>query len=473
MKRICQIKKLINCILFSTLIVTFGCSQVPIGPEVAKIPGKWFDTKDEFRLQDAELDVVVNYFFDPVGEFNIETGMADIVVTNWANSENKFSFDILSGQKFYEAKYCKESDVWKGYKSKIYLPPYSVGFVPRLLDQSKKEQKVLLFGEHYKKSSRVTEDRYYLSSVKVRIIGGIIEQSCPHFPCDEPSKWDSRIVLLAVDPTDPAFGDVKSIGALTKKVDFDYVKAFMENGDGRIVIQDIEYPAYKTFGDVVATKAMKFAIDKGHLFSNKEMSTLRNSCEFLYLKMRDDREKLLNKEMDFADYFREFYNNESKNFLTCAEFVKFPKNTFDSDLFWYFEFFHTYFLAVKRNYVFDCASRTWMRNYRVENGKLAYNTQRELRMCSTKNLNEAFDSSISVLSSMQNSGSEFYSFIEYDSGVEGTSNKFYNFVKKSGKRQSCNEEERSNLIFPSDVSWRAMPEKEVENIQIYKGKKNK
>lgn len=471
LKGICQIKKLLNFILFSTLVVTFGCAKVVVVPEASKVAAKWFESGKEFKVIDRELDTSVNYFFDPVGEFNLTTLMADVIVTNWANSPNKYSFDIVSGQKYYSSEYCKEDDVWKGYGSKIFLPPYNVGFIPRLLDQTKKEQKVIFFGETFKNSLSQKEDRYSIAQVKVRVIGGIIEQSCARYPCDEPGKWDSRVILIGVDQLDPQYKEVKNLKMLSKFVDLDYLKAFMENGDGRIVIQDIEYPGYKTFGDVIADKAMKYAVEKGHLFSIKEINSLRRSCEHLYLEMINDRAKVLNKEMDFTDYFREFYKTNAQSFSTCAEFVKFPTNTFDNDIFWYFEYMHAFFITVNKNFVFDCSTRTWMRNYRVANGKVAYDINKELRMCSTKNFNQAFEGAISVLTSMQSTGADYFDFIEYDSGKNGTTNKFYNFVKKSGKKQSCNKDSNAGNVFPTDISWLNMPVKEVESIQLYKGKK--
>lgn len=417
---------------------------------------------------------MVHPFFDIIPDIDFTHKQIDVVITNFAGDDNRYDFDIVSGQKYYLRKSCSEKDVWKSYKGTIDLAPYHEGFVPRLLDQTKKPLKVIVYSNRLKKEeylSTIDGLQGYSNSIlltKVRLVGGVIEQMCPNYPCDEPSKWTSRLVLLGVDVLDESLKNVYSFKNLSETVDYQYQKAFIENGQGRIIIDDIEYPGIKTYGQILPNDAMKFAIEKGHLFSNKEIINLRNTCEAMYLKMTEERKKIYDGDIDFVKYFSDFIKNDAANFFTCSEFVKFPEVTYDAATHWYFEFYKSFVVLNKMNFVYDCATRTWLRNYRVGNGKLALDQNKELLYCKNKSLNESFDRGVSLLSSLQKGSGEFYKYIEYDSGKDKTGNKIYAWVKSSGLKLTCEKNKDAFTLFPQDVVWPETPQSNEVKVEVYK-----
>jgi len=471
LQRICQIKKLYGLNLFLMLIVAFSCSRNVVVTNNKDTDGNWFNTSKSFHSVDLEGQPSVHQFFDPPGEIDIDRNLVDVVVTTPVESPSHYELDMVSGKKVFDHAYCKEGNVWTKEKNAIKLPPYHDSFIPKLLNQSKKPQRVIFFGAEDAITSK--NPKQFSGLIKVRVISGVVEQYCQSYPCDTHAKWNSNILLIGVSQDDPKFAEVRSFKDLVKIIDWPLTKVFLENGRGRILGEENSFPAYKVYGQVLPSNALKFAVEKGHLFSLKELHTLRRSCESIYTDLEKKHQEMLKLEVDFPTYFLEFYKEKKDLFFACQEFVKGYEISSDMKAHWFFEYLRAFFFLNKDNYVYDCAKKQWIRNYRGENGTLVYNQEKELTYCSSKSLNVAFEKAVTYLSTYRSRGSEFYEYIEYDSGSYGTSEKIYNLVKRTGKSQTCDKLIIDRPIFPTDISWdyiMGVRESEEAKVQVYKKK---
>lgn len=464
MLSICQFKNLNYLLIFLTLLVS-SCAKKEVIVETISPTGNWFSTKDQFRYKDFEGEPESHLFFDFKPVLNIDKKYLDVVVVTPERSDFHYEFDLVSGKRYFSHSYCKESDVWKSYEPSLSTPPYTEAFVPRLLDQLKMPQKVVIFG-----------DRQYLSSesfpqdetVRVRVIGGMIEQFCDSFPCDENKKWNSRLVLFAVSPLDPAYKDTHSFATLIKKIDWKEVKAFLENGRGRTINDRSFYPAYRLIGQVFPTKAMKMALEMGHLFSDREAKTLRRSCENVYQKLYNLKKDVLQAEETFPKAFHQFYKRYWNLFKTCRRYVRASSITHNAKDHWFMEYMASFIHAEQMGYLYQCRTKAWIRNVEGVVKRRENAQEEELKFCTSESLNLAFEKAINLMTGLSSSGRSYYRYIQYDSGAKSLGNKIYSWVRDNGKRLSC-EKPREYSVYPSDVTWSPIknPENKDKDVSVY------
>lgn len=462
---ICQTKKLNYLLLFLTLLVS-SCAKKEVVIETIRPTGTWFSTKEKFHFKNYDGNPESHLFFDFKPVLNVEKKLVDAVVITPEKSKFHYDFDLVSGKRYFSHEYCDESDVWKSYEPPLTVPPYTEAIIPRLLDQVKKPQRVIVFGDKkYLTSDRFPQDE----TVRVRVIGGMLEQYCNRFPCDNDKKWDSRLLLFAVSPLDPEYRDIHSFGKLIKKVDWKEVKAFIENGRGSSKNGTDVYPAYRLIGQVFPTKAINTALQKGHLFSEREIKTLRRSCENVYNKLYDLRDQVYNAEKTFPKAFYAYYKRYWKLFKTCREYVRPSNITYNPEDHWFMEYVSAFANAQKNGYVYLCRSKTWTRNLNSALGKKLYNQSEELELCTTESLNLAFERAVNLMTGISSSGQKYRRYIQYDSGAKSLGRKIYNWVNVTGKVQSCSKKKDGKSVFPSDISWKPIinPDAKDKDVSVY------
>jgi len=252
MMRFCQLKR--KYLLVIIAIIFFGCSSSEFEKRwtAKKTDASWFKTKKRFAAFDKDGDYQLNPFFDFHPDIDIKSGAVNFVaVTPYGNSIG-YDIDIVSGQLYKNFVYCNQDDVWESYKGGIKYPNYTEGVIPRFVNASSEIQRILVFGRggFYLKTRAIEPQR-------VRIIGGIQEQFCKRTKCISSSEWESRIVLVAVDPKDSKFEDVKNFTDLKKQIDWFYTKAFFENGKGRTIAGKNQHPAYRIFAEYTKDEAIR------------------------------------------------------------------------------------------------------------------------------------------------------------------------------------------------------------------------
>lgn len=459
---ICQIKKVIILGLCSLFL--FSCAQKKLDLPIQDVKPLWFKNDGQLRFVDGVYTTMPHLFFDVNPQINIEERELNTVILVPKDSDHHYELDLVSGRRIYSHSYCREDDVWNSYSGSVTTPPFHYAFVPRLVNRQKDPQKVIIFGD--KKYLSTSDKRIGDESVRVRIIGGIIEQFCDSYPCDKLQTWRDSVILVAVAKDDPDYKDVKSIAKLRSFINWKTVKAFLENGRGRsIIAKNTFYPAYRVYGNSAAGKSMKFALESGHLFSVDELNTLGRTCEALYDKAWEMRNKVLEENESFQKLFTAFYMEYWNSFNTCKKYVRSPDIKQDHKKHWYFEFLHAFSLAHRLGYVYKCDFEAWEPNQVNYDGKLLFKQEDFFKSCSDKELNSAFPRAVNLLSSLAKTSKRYYKYVQYDQGRVAYNEKIYNWISLTGKKQLCSLQEKSEIIsiFPNDVEWQRLifkPKKE-------------
>lgn len=440
---------------------------------------KWFATDPNFTSLDKEGNKEVHLFFDTTSTINHADKTLYFVVTTPAESPAHYDLDVVSGHRFKKNIFCEQKDIWEKYPKKIERPPYTEGVVPRMLDQLGKPQKILVFGnENY------YQEITHKASHQVRVVGGVVEQICHAANCVGRNNWDSRMVLIAVDMHDEDLKEVKDIDGLKEKVNWEYAKAFMQNGQGRNKFGESEKPAFRVTGEIKPGFALKFSTSFSHLFEWDELEKIRSSCTKLYDlvwnsfgQLKDSEKEAqtladLNKKIreqqnaaktnslkTFGTEFKKFNQKFGKEFSTCTDFVKSTSINENPDKHWFFAMLTGFYKLERLGYIFNCSHRGWQDNPFIANtNKREKNSSEEIQKCSDEGIDLAFSQIPLFLTGLKNSGREYFRYIEYDNSYYGTHEKLYTWVPVIGKALSCEEKKISKaneieFAFPDDIRW--------------------
>ena len=169
-------------------------------PTIKAIP-VWQRIPKRFVSYDEAGGFIPHGFFDLAPFVSIKQNMVNFVMTTPIKAKYRYAFDLASGGLYRQHRYCKRDDVADKYGGYLYLPPYTEGFVPRLLDQIGMPQQIIVFGDedHLNDFDKTTN-----KSQRVRVVGGVLKQYCKTFPCQD-KDWRTTIVLVAVNPLDNGF----------------------------------------------------------------------------------------------------------------------------------------------------------------------------------------------------------------------------------------------------------------------------
>ena len=235
--RVCQSAFLV--LLLLVLPVVSGCGTIHsfidniIGlgkkplPTIKAIP-VWQRIPSRFVSYDEAGGFVPHGFFDLVPFVSVKQRKVNFVMTTPVAGKFRYSLDFASGFLYRQHRYCSRDDMAGKYSGSLYRPPYTEGFVPRLLDQMGMPQQIVVFGDKY---HLISFDKTVDRSQRVRVVGGILKEYCQRHPCRDKS-WRSATVLIAVNPMDKDFQNVREIKDLKEVVDWDHALAFMSNSEG-------------------------------------------------------------------------------------------------------------------------------------------------------------------------------------------------------------------------------------------------
>lgn len=489
MEGFCQIKRvrtrLYYCLRLavSTTLVclgSWGCSTFDSSWSTVSVNPMWFNTEDEFAQVDYhdKEKIKAHLFFDFDSYLDSDDNAVNFVVTTTQGSLASYGIDPVSGSLFHKFDYCSQKDIWKQYGSTISYPPFTEGVVPRILDQMGKPQKIYVFGrnDYYKENQGMV-------SHTVRIVGGIIEEYCPYGGCIERFSWLKRVVLIAVDPNDSDFRDVIDLKQLREKVDWEYIKAFMQNGNGANFAYGKEYPGFKVSGELSSKDAVKVTLEKSTMFAEEQLKTIRSSCirlyDYVWKKFGTDGPFFASpksgKKMEKVLFITEFYNFKKKygqQFQVCTDLVQTPRIEKDQDRHWFFAHLVAFFKLEKLGYYYSCSREDWFPNPLRVDGSPTYDQLKIIKNCLGLSLNRSFPRAITYMRNLSNVDREHYRFIDYDNGINGTHDKLYSWVMVDYKKLRCEDEkitERNNSkqIFPNDVRWIKISKPEDNNLKGY------
>lgn len=454
---------------------------------------QWFDAEGIYKVFDRKGATQKHMFFDPQPELDTVTKEINFIITTPVDSAVHYNLDIVSGLTYKGHRYCSQTDVWQVYDKPIDFPPYTQGIIPRVLDKLGKPQTILVFGEEGFYAGRI-----YHNTRRVKIVGGIVEQYCEMGHCTGANSWQTRLILVAIDPNDKRLAGVETIDQLKKFYDWDYVKAFRENGIGRNIVASSSFPAYRFGAPVRPRAAVNYIKRQAKTFTSKDLYKMRNSCHSLYdfiwehigklpekgnlklsrraiFKMRKKIETLKkdfkkkkrkyskHKKYDFVNNFKAILESFGDHYQTCTDYVK-PSNV---NLGFRRHWFFTYFTAVMKLYqmghYYNCKNMAWYYNPIDHKGVYLNDPAEKIVNCTNRQLNKGFSYAIPYLSTLKRSGSDYYRYLDYDNGAGGTHNKIYSWVRVQPQRLKCDKSlleiyknkkmEKGEFIFPSDIKW--------------------
>ncbi len=488
-------KTLILCLV----LLSAACAKRTQRVESINAKPSWMATDKLYNDRSYDGEYLIHPFFDLVPFASKTDNSLNFVMTTPVGSQSKYEIDLRSGKLYRKHNFCSQEDVWKKYPGTIDRPPYSEGIVPRLLDQLGSPQKVIVFGQsRYFQEFEIAPTR----SQRIRIVGGVLLQYCNSYPCRGFNKWQSRILLVAVSPTDPKLKKVNNINQLKKVIDWDESVAFIQNSNGRKLSGGTPTPSYRITGNIGPKEAFKIALTKGHLFNFDEMKTVRNSCQALYdytwktvqaIKAYEESGKLA-KDMpeknktkvvvkrdtftgnvvsaerleersakvkereleikDFSHFFKHFYSKYKDRYKTCQQFVRDTSINSDKERMWFFSYLTSFFNTEETGYIYSCSRTAWVKNPVTSSGKRMYSFKDSIKNCTTRELNSAFDMSINIQAGLSGSFQDHFRFIEYDHGNGASHQKLYSWVRDLGDGYVCDKDRRQKLsIFPQDVNW--------------------
>ncbi|MGB0454265.1 MAG: hypothetical protein ACPGJV_11195 [Bacteriovoracaceae bacterium] len=512
-------KRNVICLLFSLLILE-GCSNSgeeknkkvdPYAP--VKVSAFWLDGPEFVKKSDEDLALEPHAFIDPVPFSDASTFELNFVPMTLKGDKFLYNLDTASGQIYREKDLCKQRDVWKRSKLPVYRPPFTEGFIPRLLNQNGKPQRIIVFG-----SNKNFKDFSYkeIHSYRVRVVGGLIFQYCDFFPCGGNSKkWLGSMILVAVPPKDPDFGKVKELEELKKKMGkkkWDRVVTYLENYRGRTFKQSGESPAYRIIGDTDASKSFRHAFDKGLFFQMPRLRTLKKSCWSLYdftwkslEKIRSSRprsktefkreqnkraaeqiQKIFESRVidetpfvpaekenliatDFARFFDYWYKNFGSAYAYCRRFLPAANHRVAPRRHWTMEYLWLFLKLEEYGYVYQCPKRAWLENPKTRDGRYSLDPYEAKKNCTTYELDQAFEQADQFIEGLRINNKPHPMYLEYDFGDGGTHQRLFSWVESRGKKLSCIKSKKRKLefnAFPDDVKWEPFDRGEKKGILI-------
>lgn len=508
MRRLCQLE--ITSLLL--LVCLFSCAgkyrvvknidkAKAVPPSGVKIKPNWFRAPDRFAFTSSMGGMATHPFFDITPVESRKKRLLYFYPLTWEGSNFGYSFDMISGRRLRNFDYCPKTDVWQSYKDSIHLPPYTEGIVPRMLNPFGEPLKMIVFG---KIGSHSNDGLGNVYATKVRVVGGVIRQYCRDYPCDSGRRWKSSLLLVGVSRDDPEMEKISELSQLKAKVKWSYVKAFLANSGGRKVGLAKELPAYRITGEVDASQSMAFVFRHGLNFTVKDMNNLRKSCFKLYdyiwksvvqvkkdaellglnpkqygqkqIKVKENSSKanLLSFSKDknsldklakdlkeynlltFDKWFWNFYEKYGENFHTCSKFVRPANLRNDLERHWFFAYLSNFFNLEKLGYYYDCEDKLWVHNPARPQGKRAFKLGVK-RKCTNSQLDQAFDTGVTLMESLRASGGDHYRYVEYDDGIGGSHERLHNWVFFRGKTWNCEQTKARKIeAFPKDVRWTSL-----------------
>lgn len=439
---------------------------------------KWFEANSEHSVISSSTGIPESHlFFDLTPEFSMDNRQVNVVITTPAESEQNYRLDPVSGQRHYAYSYCSNN-----------LPSYSIGHIPRMLDQLGTPQKVLLFG-----SNKKVRDLMSYNFFRVRLVGAYVEKTCPEGDCADNRGLLSRLVFLAVDPDSKDMRDVKELADFLKKVEWKELRLALESIDGK------NFSEGRTFKYISVGKPLPFgeAFDffKGHsiFISDNELKKIKSGCHALYdklwnevgleheedkaaqtiqelkekIKLRDELKKQ-GRPIGFAKRLESFTKKYFDEVATCNKFVYAGNINKNPDKFWFLSYMNLFFMLHKDGYYFDCRGQSWQRNLLNNRGISVYDIKVGIEDCDEGDLDLAMAYVPNFLTTLRLGTIEMYRFVDYDNHVFGAHSKLYSWVKIPVKKFECTGDQNAQItkelsIFPEDAKWKTRKIKDIES----------
>lgn len=461
--RICQLQNMSISLLIQSfcIIMLFGCAETPVAP-VQKlkhdrvIKADWFKLDPRFGSTESDGKISIHPFYDidwrleDYDDKDPKNFRIPYFVTTPEDGKFLFDLNLYSGKLFQERVFCAQEDIWKSYKEDLFTPNFTLGLIPRTLNEKQKPQEIIIFakGEHVPQFKE-----YPMNYSDVRVIGSVIIEQCESFPCSSKDNWKASQILIGVPPRDPAFLKVDSFIGLKKRVNWDYAKAMLTNMHGHHNVGGVFKPAYRVLKELGVVDTVDYFKKKSAIATPgalDDLKKLREKCVVLYEDMWTKSEEiraLKNGQTDaFQKMFKQFYTTSAKDLKVCLETVR-PANILENPRrLWFFAYIQAFFIMDSHGYSYNCRESTWS----LMKG--------DMDRCKSHQFERNFEQAINGLRLMSVHENKRYRFVEYDNTQGGSHQAIYAWINDRPQNYSCKDSKTKNTlmnldIFPQDVVW--------------------
>jgi len=473
-------------LLFFAIFLFNSCStKKGVGnlPTYRPIKASWFQDISGNRYLNGEGDVLTHPFFDgePLKASYKQTGLIQAYIINRPFDSIIYDLDLVSGKKYTKAPLCEQSDVWGKYTKPLDKFKFSIGIIPRSLLGSGEPYPVYIFGSNEK----VNDSTFKYHTHEVRIVGGVNLQDCTKVNC-KGGQWRNNIIPVAVFTHDSRLAEVSTLEDLTFHYDMEYFYSFIQNYKGRITGDRKDFPSYRLLSTLNFGDTVRFLEAGAHLFSPEKIFFLKRNCGNMYKKIWEnissirERKKTknltqsqviknyqknilgktviledfskikINKSSDeqrgflFSHWMINFIDKDKSDFELCSRFVRYSDNKGRQ---WNFLLHLDLFSKLnKMGFVYSCATRSWNKNYRNNDGEWVYSQKEYLKNCSDRELDRGFEIASNYMGYERNKSYPYYEYIKVDPVFGSGHERVYSWVLRNGKQLRCNDEKGDKIF---------------------------
>ncbi len=492
----CQLesKNYLKLLVFLLFFISFvSCSGLQEKTSTGQEARPWWfnGEKEEYQAKKYNGKIRIHRFFDFKPNFDFVNKNVFFIPLTSKHSHALYELDFTAGAPYARFPMCSQQDAWSKKEKIIKNPTFTYGIIPRSLDSIKDAQKIIVFGNAG--NYQIKDEAAY----KVKVIGGIVEEICPENDCRGKTNWKKRIILVGVNPNDPAYNSLVQMKELKEKEEWNEFIDQVQNFRGQNILANKAYPAFRVIGDIEADAALKYIKDNNVSFGNKNLISLRNSCHKLYdfswKRFKDFfiRPDFSNKSVkklivyekqlgSFPKYWVKFFKKYGEEFTACSRYVWWgdvvDKTPAVRQKFWILTYFINAMNLIKERFYFSCNQRTWQVNPIVSKGVVGVDPFREISTCNLSQFNSMFETVVRYWNTRRNAHRKYMRFIEYDSGFLGSHNKFFTLTKVPNKYPVCartkaqtqlHEFLKQIEIWPKDIKWprlRIIEKKKHKNV---------
>jgi hypothetical protein len=486
--RLCQLKSL--SLLLAWMLILSACSsrkESSLETELlTTFTRNWFGVNPEHALLVKNTEPAPHLLFDTTADFNYGQRTVNTILTVVKGSRHSYAIDLNSGQRYYSHTYCKQQDVWGKFSGSLETPEFSIGHLPRVLDQLGEPQKVIVWSKRNDFGSTVATNYS-----RVKLVGAYVEQICPMGNCLGKNNWLSRLVFIGVDAEDKTLHGINTIEDFQREFNWDESKALLENIDGRNVIGNMKYPAIRISQLIQYDDAFDFFSKKSIFFDDKELGRIQKSCHKLYdelwtqvgemrpedrpvnsleelkvrIKLREELRKQ-KKPIGFAARFAAFTKRYFNEVSTCEKFVYHGNFNQAPEKFWFLSHVGLFYRLHREGYYFDCRGKAWNRNVLNDRGQQVYDIKQGINDCREEDIDKAMGYLPNFLSGLK-SEQDYFKFIDYDNGAHGTHQRLFSWVKVKGRHYECSGDpnlkiKKEDRPYPEEVRWQERQIKDIE-----------
>lgn len=468
---VCQTKKIkilkICSILLPIFLASCATKNEVVEERLKIIPFWGQDVSEKYYIKDEKGMSDIHSFFDvdpKIENFTADQTNSFINYVQLTPKDSSYQYDIdLQSGKFYKQKnYCELKDAWKKYSGKIEKTNVTEGFLPRVLDQNKNPYRILIISEDKFLEKYESNPKHY---DQAKVIGSILIERCGRYLCLDKEDWVSEQYLVGLSKKDPLSSEVNTIEKLHYLINWDYLKAFIENTNGVSFVSGKAHPKVRLVKFFTMENTLQYFKDHSSLISGNRMDLLktwRQSCfdlyDDFYLKSEEIR-KGQNPGERFYQHFTNFYSTKKNEFQTCLNLVK-PSNILsDIDRHWFFAHVEGVLKLINAGYYYQCNNGAWSYNPRHADGSFYVNQETEFRRCLPNRFEKMFETLNSAMNLMKTTEKNYYKYLEYDNRKGGTHAMVYTWIYDDSGSLSCQNKQsmgrQTNAeYFPSDVTWK-------------------